>query len=63
MEQLGIDVDTHNTRIIYPLSKRNDLLDCINESWTITSVYSKGDNHPSGMPSDLFFHPVTGSLF
>ena len=40
-EQLGLDSDTRNIHIIYPLPKRNNLLNCINEVWIITSRYTQ----------------------
>ena len=41
MEQLGLDVDTRAMCIIYPLSKRTDLLDCINEGWGVNSQHTQ----------------------
>ena len=41
MEQLGLDVDTRAMCIIYPLAKRTDLLDCINEGWEVMSQHTQ----------------------
>ena len=41
MEQLGIGVDIWSMGIIYPLSKRNNLLNCINKGWSVTSQHTQ----------------------
>ena len=41
IEQLGLDVDTRAIYITYPLAKRTDLLDCINEGWEVTSQHTQ----------------------